>query len=152
MRTEHIFVIGAAKELRAQFFANKTGFSTPPLHHPTPYTAPTLHLSRFPTDRSNAVLLLQFFFCLYVCGFICSVCAVLICSSFLLVLVPWENRVAFPGYFYLYFCSYTSIVVTPLYGFPLCFLFMPPSLKNFGAAYCFWIVRASVRYMFWCTA
>ena len=43
--------------------------------------------SSFPPDRSKAVLLLLFF----VCGFICGVCFVLICSSSLLLLMPWEG-------------------------------------------------------------
>ena len=48
MWTEHIFVTGATSELKARFRANIPSLSS---SH-----------SRFPTDRSKAVILLQFFF------------------------------------------------------------------------------------------
>ena len=62
-------------------------------------------ISSFPTDRSDAVLLLKFFLVLCVCGFICGVCVVHIRSSspsfgasgglcFMIV--------AFPGYLQLF--------------------------------------------------
>ena len=70
MWTEHIFVIGAASELRVWFRASKTG----------------LQLSSYLTGRSSVAVL-----CLCVCGFKCDVCFVLICSSSHLLLVYREG-------------------------------------------------------------
>ena len=54
--------------------------------------------------------------CLCFCAFICGVCFVIICSPFLLILVPregWTVNVAFPEYFHV--CLRT--IVKPSYDY-----------------------------------
>ena len=48
--------------------------------------------SGFPINRSKAVLCCNS--SLYIDGLICGICFVVICSSFLLLLVPWDGGCA----------------------------------------------------------
>ena len=47
--------------------------------------------TNIPTDRSNAVPNEAYRLCLYIGDFLCDVCFVIICSSYLLSLVPQEG-------------------------------------------------------------
>ena len=57
MRTENIFVPGAASEIRVRSRASKAGLTSPP---PPPHALPPS--CSFSTDRSKTVTLLKFFF------------------------------------------------------------------------------------------